>query len=289
MNFLLRSFGLVIFGSLSFMALSTKVYAHSTLENTITINGNYIIELETPPPSKLPWVEHTNRTELRAGEPIIFKIDITKTPEIFDSTDLSYVWEFQGMPSIAGDIAEVSFPKPGAYNLVLHVYSANKEIASEDILVQVGGVPEAAAITLNAQSESRNVTNRRIDINRNQSYTFSITNPDTTKYSYIWDLGEEDIVTGIEVTKQFANTLLPNYVVLRTTDVANSTYADSFVRIESELDYENGVPMPPFNVDTARDDQSNSVNPIVLILGGLLFILASSAAILIYHERKESH
>lgn len=260
------------------------------MENTITINGNYITELETPPPSKLPWIEHTNRTELLAGEPIVFQIDAQKAADIFDYADLTFFWEFVGMENVTAPSATITFPKSGPYIVNLYVSRGDKGLASETILVQVGTIPDAAGIILSAPGEARDITSRRLEISRSKTYSFQVSKPDTAKFSYTWDLGDQDIVQGSEVSKQFLSTLLPSYVVLRTTDNSSGTYIDSYIRIESERDFENGVPMPPFNPESGKaSSEASTINPIVIVITSLILLLLTSTGIYIYLRRQRSH
>lgn len=258
--------------------MTNKVSAHSTLQGTITINGNYIIELETPPPSKLPWIEHVNRNEIRPNQPTIFRLDEQRITEIFKETGISYSWEIEKVGKFTTPVVTVSFPATGAYVVDLKILKGEEILTEEEIMVQVGTLPRAAKIILANESSEAKIVNSILIISRSETYTFKVDYPNIDKYTYSWDLGDRDVVEGVEVSKRFETTLLPAYVVLRTTEIDTSTYRDDYIRVESKLDFENGVPKPPFNPGAAMEQEQPrgiTISPIGLALG----IMTTSLAI----------
>lgn len=263
------------------------------LENTITIDGNYITETELPPPSLLPWSEHINSKFITPGKQVTIAINTERVQNVFDGDDFKFRWQVTGMQvdeKLEGDSVNVTLPVSGAYVIRLFISQDNDPLAAEEINIQVGETPPASGITAQEGTET---TNRLMLIDRIQKYTFKVINPDTNLYKYTWDLGDKDLIEATEAPKQFESTQLPNYVVLRTTDLATNTYSDSYVRIESKLEYENGVPMPPFRADN-ESRMNNSgiavvISPVNLVLASLVGILILSVSSYLVIKYKERH
>jgi hypothetical protein len=235
------------------LLLAKPVAAHQiTTEPWLLVNGektrNYN---DIPKTIGLPWGEHEIEESFSPEEKIDMAININSFEEDLGiaNEELFTTWQVIDGDFYEGNKVELSFPQTGNYILEVEIIdlSRDQSIFADTVMLTVGEIPAAPLIEVEGVlvEPDTSTENRFFDTDRQEEMKFKVVDADLEKYIYVWEMGNGEIVEGIEARRVFQSDKLPTYVVLRKTDRQTNTFSENYVRIDSDVEPANKVQTPP--------------------------------------------
>ena len=270
------------------------IRAHEiTKDPWIYINDQILEENETEKPYHLVWPSHVLENSFKTGEDIKVKIQQSTIFEAFSASSITAEWQSELAAKTDSDKVTLNsnsisinddkiylfkgleftlnYAKTGSYIVFVTIYDQNdKKIIDESLGINVGDPIQPSNFQVNGvKSDQAEAMVSRIELT-----ALNVISPDNSKYRYQWDLLDGVIKEGAIVSKNFIDSNLPAYVVLRTIDKTTNIYSDSYLRVDSADPPRFKVYTPPIEEYKGTNGSDNS-NIILISLGGGFLLLVA--------------